>query len=181
MTDSVIYTVDVPVRPEALDDFRTVAKEMVGTVGRHPGHIANEVMEPADQSSPMFSFTMHFASEATLHDWLSSDAHRSFVARIRPLTSGHYHAQVRSSLAGWIPAQVGRTPPHYKSAIATYCGLLPSLLTLRWALDQLGIQILGPTLALAVTLAVSCTLMTWIVMPFVTKLLAPWLYSSTSS
>jgi uncharacterized protein len=177
MAGAVIYTVNVPVRLNSIDAFRAVATEMMTTVGHHSGHLAHEVMEPVDGTRPVFTIMIEFDGESALRDWLGTELHSAFVDRIVPLMSGDYAAELRSGMGIWVPPAAGRAPPKYKAAIATFIGLFPLLLLLRIGLGKLGIGRLDPTLGLAISLALSCIMMTWLVMPFVTRLLAPWLYA----
>ena len=178
MADPVVYSVDIALRVEQIDALRRILREMLEQAEAHQGFVQGAVAEPASPDSPIFSIVLDFKDDAALGAWLGSTAHRAFVERIRPFAIGSYSPVVRAALAGWVPSQKGRVPPKYKSAIATFSGLFPLLLTLRWILGLLGIDRLGPVLGLGVTLAISCALMTWFVMPTVTRLLAPWLYAS---
>jgi uncharacterized protein len=181
MADPVVYSVDIALRVEHLGALRLILRDMLEQAEAQIGFVQGAVAEPASPDHPIFSIVLDFKDEAALSAWLGSAAHRAFVERIRPFAIGSYSPVVRSALAGWVPSQKGRVPPKYKSAIATFSGLFPLLLTLRWILGWLGIDRLGPALGLGVTLAISCALMTWLVMPTVTRLLAPWLYAPTDS
>lgn len=62
----------------------------------------------------------------------------------------------------------------------TFVGPFPLFLCLRTNGTLLRLESPGPVVPLAVTLAISCAAMTWIVMPTLTRALAGWLYGRTS-
>jgi antibiotic biosynthesis monooxygenase (ABM) superfamily enzyme len=85
---------------------------------------------------------------------------------------------VLTGLEGWftLPAQPGAPPPPaYKMAILTWVTIFP-LITVVVAASAPLIGPLPLVPRLAVTTLVTVSLMTWVVMPRVTRLLHRWLY-----
>jgi uncharacterized protein len=85
--------------------------------------------------------------------------------------------QVLTGLESWftLPAQPGAPPPPYKMALVTWATIFP-LITV---IVVVSAPLLGPLpllARLAVTTGVTVPLMTWVVMPRVTRLLHRWLY-----
>ncbi len=151
---------------------------MMLSIARHDGHLASEIMRPLDQSNPIYSLIINFRDESSMRSWLNSIEHQDYVNRIMPHMSGPYHAEVRSALGGWVPPVAGKLPPKYKSVLATFLGLYPLFLVLRWTSGLLTRTGQPSEFDLAVRLFVSCALMTWFVMPFITRILSSWLYGS---
>jgi len=118
-----------------------------------------------------------FASAAELRAWLDSTEHTTWVERAEPHAIGPTRSGFRTGLESWftLPSDPGLPPPPpYKMALLTWLTIFP--------LISLVIVVLGPHLRglallprLAITTAVTVPLMTWIVMPIVTKLLRRWL------
>jgi len=119
-----------------------------------------------------------FASAAELRAWLDSTEHTTWVERAEPHAIGPTRSGFRTGLESWftLPSDPGLPPPPpYKMALLTWLTIFP--------LISLVIVVLGPHLRglallprLAITTAVTVPLMTWIVMPIVTKLLRRWLF-----
>jgi antibiotic biosynthesis monooxygenase (ABM) superfamily enzyme len=84
--------------------------------------------------------------------------------------------QFLTGLESWftLPGRPG-TPRPYKMALLTWITICPLITLVVVALDPLLVQLaLVPRLAL--TTAVTVPIMTWLVMPRVTRMLHGWLY-----
>ena len=96
--------------------------------------------------------------------------------------TGPTRTQFVTGLETWftLPARPGaRPPPPYKMALLTWITIFPLITGV--------VVVLGPLLEgmalvprLAVTTAVTVPLMTWVVMPRVTRALRSWLYPTRS-
>lgn len=86
--------------------------------------------------------------------------------------------QFLTGLESWftLPGRPGSPPPPpYKMALLTWVTIFPLITVVVLALDPLLVRLdLVPRLA--VTTAVTVPIMTWLVMPRVTRLLRGWLY-----
>ena len=116
-----------------------------------------------------------FSNNADLASWLASTEHATFVTRVEPMLVDRYQTTVRTGMESWVPSPGVRPPQRWKSAIVTFVGLFPLLIVLRLVSDALRFEALGPVAALALSVAISCVAMTWIVMPVLTKVLRGWL------
>jgi antibiotic biosynthesis monooxygenase (ABM) superfamily enzyme len=75
-----------------------------------------------------------------------------------------------------LPGQPGvAPPPRYKMALVTWIAIFP-LITAIAAITGPLIKELPLALRLAITTGLTVPLMTWVVMPRVTRLLRGWLY-----
>ena len=82
-----------------------------------------------------------------------------------------------TGLESWftLPTQPGAPPPRYKMAVLTWVTIFP-LITLVVVVSAPLMGSLPLVLRLGVTTLVTVSLMTWVVMPRVTRLLRGWLY-----
>jgi uncharacterized protein len=91
---------------------------------------------------------------------------------------GPLQRQVLTGLESWftLPTQPGSPPPPpYKMALVTWVTIFP-LITLVVVATAPLVGSLPLVARLAVTTAVTVPLMTWVVMPRMTRLLHRWLY-----
>ena len=91
---------------------------------------------------------------------------------------GPLQRQVLTGLEGWftLPSQPGTPPPpRYKMAIVTWAAIFP-LITLVVVATAPPVGSLPLVARLAVTTGIAVPLMTWWVMPQMTRLLRRWLY-----
>lgn len=112
-----------------------------------------------------------FYESALFNDWNNSVAHMSEgEAEIRDL----------HGLEAWFRNPLAPRPPRWKMAVATLCGVFPT----SFALSSLLVA-LAPTWPLAVrslTMSVLMVLMlTWGVMPVITRVLEPWLHGRAAN
>jgi antibiotic biosynthesis monooxygenase (ABM) superfamily enzyme len=143
-----------------------------------PGYLGVEVFRPAPGATGEYRTVYRFDSAAHLRAWLDSPKHAAWLARAEPHAAGPLRSQVLVGLEGWftLPTQPGSPPPpRYKMAIVTWATIFPLITLLVVALAALLGRL--PLVArLAVTTGVAVPLMTWVVMPRVTRLLGRWLY-----
>jgi uncharacterized protein len=87
-----------------------------------------------------------------------------------------------TGLESWftLPSQPGAPPPPpYKMALLTWITIFPLITGIVVAAGPL-VEDLPVVLRLGITTAVAVPLMTWVVMPRVTRLLRGWLYPHAS-
>jgi uncharacterized protein len=91
---------------------------------------------------------------------------------------GPMHTQFLTGLETWftLPDRPGTPrPPPYKMALLTWITIFPLITLVVIVLDPLLTQ-LALVPRLAVTTAITVPIMTWLVMPRITRLLRNWLY-----
>jgi uncharacterized protein len=149
-----------------------------GAARAFPGYLGVEVFRPAGGQGGEYRIVYRFDSVAHLHAWLDSAEHGAWLARAEPHVAGPMRTQVLTGLEGWftLPTQPGAPPPPaYKMAIVTWMTIFP-LITLVVVASAPLLGRLPLVARLAVTTGVTVPLMTWVVMPRVTRLLHRWLY-----
>ena len=149
------------------------------TARTFPGYLGIDIFRPTPTGQGGEYRTIYrFDSAAHLQAWLDSPQHRAWLARAEPHVAGPMRTQVLVGLEGWftLPTSPGvAPPPPYKMALVTWATIYPLITLVVVATTPL----LGPlplVAQLAVTTAVTVPLMTWLVMPRVTRLLHRWLY-----
>ena len=120
---------------------------------------------------------LRFASAAALDDWQGSAIYDALLRDADQISSAGEASQIRSGLETWftlpdMPAPV-RPPPKWKMAAITWLALLPMVITLAYVFAPLHLPFL---LQAAVSTAIPVALLTWIIMPRVTRALYRWLY-----
>ena len=152
-----------------------------GAARAFPGHLGVEVLRPtpgAGGEDREYRTIYRFDSAAHLKAWLDSPQRAAWLERAEPHVAGPMRTQVLVGLEGWftLPSQPGvPPPPPYKMALVTWATIFPLITGVVVATAPL----LGPlplVARLAVTTGVTVPLMTWLVMPRVTRLLHRWLY-----
>ena len=153
-----------------------------GAARTFPGYLGVEVFRPAAGQGGEYRTVYRFDSLAHLRAWLDSEERAAWLARAEPHVAGPMRTQVLTGLESWftLPTQPGAPPPPpAKMALVTWATIFP-LITLVVIATAPLVGSLPLVLRLAVTTGVTVPLMTWVVMPRVTRLLHPWLYPDPS-
>jgi uncharacterized protein len=157
-------------------DFLQWAEGFHAVMASHPGFRSGQVVPPVEGAQPEWVFVYTFDSPGDLRRWLASEDRRIWLARAEPMVAFQGPAQVTSGLEqlfGLLPE--APPPPVWKVATSVVLGLFPlSVLNQLYLAPRLGSLPLLPRALLSTVIVVG--LMTWVVMPGVTRLLRPWLY-----
>lgn len=156
------------------DKVRAFVKEALG----FPGHLGVHVLKPSHGAGREYRVVLRFASRAQWRDFEAWPAYTAFREDIRPLLEREPCVEELSGLESWFTlpeAPVIRPLPRWKMACVTLLGVFPTSLAFTVLLGPLigGWPLVARSFAVAV-----CTVatLTWFVMPFLTKMLRPWLY-----
>jgi uncharacterized protein len=149
---------------------------------RFPGHLGVEVYRPVSASAGEYRIVYRFDTGEHLRAWLDSDERAAWLERAEPHVIGPMRTRFMTGLETWftLPDRPGvQPPPPYKMALLTWITIFPLITLVVIALDPL-LEKLDLVPRLAVTTAVTVPIMTWLVMPRVTRLLRSWLYPTVS-
>lgn len=172
--DTVTLVSSVRLRAGTETAHGSLHDEAVAAAGRLGGLVSAELLPaiPGAQEDTVALFT--FATRADLDRWLASAERRHLLAAMDELAEGTRTINVVGGFAGWFGPPDGRTPRRWKQAAAVFVGLLPIAL-----LTTLVLRVVAPDLPLVVTVtasaAVNVAILTWLVMPPLTRALSDWL------
>jgi antibiotic biosynthesis monooxygenase (ABM) superfamily enzyme len=179
----VTTTVTRRVKPGHEEFYEQFLEGIIAAARQYPGHLGVEVFRPESASAGEYRTVYRFDSAEHLAAWLDSDEHAVWLERAEPHVIGPMRTSFITGLEGWftLPGSPGTPPPPpYKMAVVTWITIFPLITGL--------IVVLGPLLKdlplvprLAITTAITVPLMTWVVMPRVTRLLRRWLYPGQPS
>jgi uncharacterized protein len=174
----VTATVTRRVKPGHEAAYEQFLAGIGGAAKAFPGYLGEEVFRPAGGAGGEYRIIYRFDSPAHLRAWLDSAERAAWLQRAEPHVASPMRTQYLTGLEGWftLPAQPGAPPPPAdKMAVLTWVTIFP-LITLAVVVPAPLIGGLPLVPRLAVTTLVTVSLMTWVVMPRVTRLLHRWLY-----
>ena len=164
------------VRPGAKEPFERWVEELLAMAARSQALQGSSVLTAG---SDEYFILLRFASQAELDRWQAlpevvallgrGDAHA--VAADQPV--------VRTGLETWftlpgLPAPP-KAPPKWKMALVTWLALLPQVILLGFVIPA---EL--PMLArVSLSTAIPVMMLTWVIMPRLTRLLYPWLYAAS--
>ncbi|PIE19799.1 MAG: antibiotic biosynthesis monooxygenase [Proteobacteria bacterium] len=146
------------------------------------GYLGTTILRP-DDSKPSertreYTVLLNFATAAHLERWMSSAERQEHLHLAAHLCLDDSEIQTLTGLERWftLPDRaVSQPPARYKMAALTALGLYPLLLLLTLALRPL-IGGLPSEVQILISVVLGVPLMTWAVMPLVTRLFFRWLY-----
>ncbi len=162
-------------KEEAFEDW---LKGIMNDAVSFQGHLGTGIIRPSKKSRPEYIIVFRFDTYEHLMAWETSDVRREWVRRVQPLITGEAKVQRHTGLEYWftIPDHPeSAPPPRIKMAFVTWLALFPLVLLVPPLLTRL----LGPMPGwgqIMIIAAVMVLLMTYLVMPQMTRLFSRWLY-----
>jgi antibiotic biosynthesis monooxygenase (ABM) superfamily enzyme len=156
------------------------------------GHLGVNVIRPVEQSSPEYVIIFRFNTLNNLLKWERSQVRKEWLEKSKDVVEGEDKVQKLTGLEFWFtPSSIHQTqgeannnearsqpvdlPPRYKMAIVTAGIVFVLLNTLIPQIQQLTAP-LPLVLSSLLGVIIMVFLMTYLIMPSVTRLLKPWLY-----
>ena len=173
-------TVDVmqSVRPGKEREFEALLEQIIGTASTFEGYLGSSVFRPHEQNPSEYRVIFKFDRLDHLKQWENSTARQNYLAQAKQLTVNEGTFSIITGLETWftLPSKPGLKPPaRYKMVIVTGAVIfvinrILALVPAAW------LGVFPPLVQLLISIFITVTLMTYLVMPRLTKLLAWWLY-----
>jgi uncharacterized protein len=159
-------------------EFEEWVSGILGAANEFPGYLGSEVLRPSDNRDDEYRIIFRFDHASNLHAWENSEERQQWLRESRPLLHEKEKVHVLTGLETWftLPTKLGEpAPPRYKMAIVTWLAVFP-VVAVIFSLFGHWLALL-PTLARTLVFtAVMVTLMTYVIMPRMTRLFSFWLY-----
>ncbi|MCM2389760.1 antibiotic biosynthesis monooxygenase [Streptomyces albipurpureus] len=159
--------------------FEEWANGLFSVAARFPGHLGHGLFRPASPGEPWF-LVHRFRDNDAYEHWHASGERTTWFAR----ADGHHREIDRrwlTGLEGWFPvpgADTRQAPSQGKMTLTAFLGIFPVSLLAGTVLQpaMAGLPLVVRTGIIA---ALFSTLMSYAVMPVLTRLLRRWLFPST--
>lgn len=174
----VTVSVTRRIKPGCETAFEEVLLGIISAAMSFDGHLGVNVFRPTDAANPEYRVIFKFDRMSNLRCWEKSEVRGKWLARAESLTLGSPETQVLTGLEAWFtpPIQQENAPPHYKMALLTWLGIFP-LITGLLALLGPWLNSIPLVLRTFILTALLVPLMTYVVMPWLTKRFKGWLYT----
>jgi uncharacterized protein len=165
------------VKPGREADFEAWARGIVAAARQFPGHLGASVLDAPGSREYHILFT--FADRRSLRAWLDSDERRRWLVRVGELLEADRGLQQLTGLETWfkLPGSNVPTmtpPPRWKMWLVSLVAVYPLVLAFQVLVVPRMARLPLPLRALVFPL-VLLTLITFVVMPMVTRALRRWL------
>jgi uncharacterized protein len=159
-------------------EFEEWASGILAAANGFPGYLGSEVLRPGDDpEDDEYRIVFRFDRASNLRAWEKSEERRRWLDEVEPLVHEE-DVRVLTGLETWftLPSKPGQpAPPRYKMAVVTWLAVFP-LITLIFALFGPLLSQLPTLLRTLILTMVMVTLMTYEIMPRLTRLFSFWLY-----
>ena len=177
--DAITVCISRTVKPGCEADFERALHDFVQRSLSLPGQHGVHIMRPAPGSgSREYGIIRKFANRDALATFHDSPEYRVWTQDVMDLTEGNARTEELTGLESWftLPGTPLRAFPKWKMAIATFLGVFPVVVLLNLTFGRV-IASWNFLLANLVFNACVVALLTWIVMPVITRALHGWLYA----
>ena len=159
-------------------EFEEWLSGILAAANEAPGYLGSEVLRPADADDDNeYRIVFRFDHASNLHAWENSEERRRWLHKGESLQH-EQKVDVLTGLETWftLPSKVGEpSPPRYKMVVVTWLGVFP-IVTIIFSLFGHWLSLLPTLERTLVFTAVMVTLMTYVIMPRMTRLFSFWLY-----
>ena len=159
-------------------EFEEWLSGILAAASEAPGYLGSEVLRPSDsEEDNEYRVVFRFDHASNLHAWEHSEERQRWLRKAEPLQDEE-KVHVLTGLETWftLPSKAGEpSPPRYKMAVVTWLGVFP-IVTIIFSLFGHWLSLLPTLERTLVFTAVMVTLMTYVIMPRMTRLFSFWLY-----
>ncbi len=166
------------ITPGREDEYTDGLREVAQVARGFDGHQGVTILGPHGGPPTEFTAIFTFDSAANLERWMTSEERRQWLERVRELTVDDEDVESLTGLEPWftLPNRVVNRPPaRWKMSLLTFLGVYPMLLVLGAVLKP-AVGDWPLALRLGASLVVGIPLMTWFIMPGLSRLFFSWLY-----
>jgi uncharacterized protein len=166
------------VKPGHEQDFEEWVSGILTVVNTFPGYLGSEVLRPSDPEDDEYRIVFRFDHASNMRAWENSEERQRWLHKARPHLREKEKVHILTGLETWftLPSKPGApAPPRYKMAIVTWLAVFP-VVAVIFSLFGQWLNLLPTLLRTLVFSAVMVTLMTYVIMPRMTRLFSFWLY-----
>lgn len=168
------------VKPGREEGYEEWMRGIIPVAKTFVGHLGVNILRPQKGGSSEYIIVLHFDHHNHLQNWLESDVRREWIERAQPLIQAAENVQILTGLETWfeLPRRSQKAPPkRYKMALLTWLGVFITLSIVSRLLSPL-LAPLPPLIAQLITIGVVVWILTYLLMPQLTRLFYKWLYPS---
>lgn len=172
MTAPVTVSITRHVAPELADEMVGWIRAGATLAGEMPGFLGAGWIRPGVESDE-WQLLYRFADEGSMAAWEISQRRRSWLWDAEELGLVESSSQRRTGVEGWFESAPS-APPRWKQACVIWLAFFPLSLVMSYVFLGLAPDLAIPLRVLLTTLVMT-PLMTWVVLPRLTRWLGWWL------
>ena len=173
VSEPVTVTVARDVRPDRREAFEQWAREVLGLAARFPGNLGTSMLRPPPGSA-RYHLVYRFADGESLARWERSAERQAALARVEHLSDGADYARVAGLDSFFTALTPPRPGPRWRLTVLT----IAAVFAITFAFHHLVAPYVATwplPLRLLLSATVVVVLLGQVVMPRLSRWLAPWL------
>ena len=177
-TAPLTVVVSLRVRKGQQEAFEALSSQMTERASRFPGYLGTAMFRPASPDDPEYRIVFKFRDRETLTTWEESEERAELLEQIESLLVQPSEREVTSGIVTWftLPGQNPvQPPPKWKMTIVSWLALYPAVTLVFVIFGDLLAQVPLLLRTMIVTIVVM-GLMSYVLMPRMTKWFAFWLF-----
>lgn len=176
--EQVTAVISHQIKPGREQGYEEWLKGIAADAKRFEGHCGVSIIRPRDGVCPEYVAILKFDRYTHLKQWIESDVRQQWLDRLGPLISKPEEVQTLTGLETWftLSGQPRKSPPpRYKMALVTWLGVFVTVGVLSRFLPLI-LSAIPPLLSQIISSGLTVALLTYLVMPQLTRLFSRWLY-----
>ncbi len=185
--EPVTLVISKVVKPNKNDAYEIWAKGINKVIKRFDGFIGVDVIRPRDHSHNEYVVIIRFENIDALNKWQTSAICRSWLSNAQDLIETQSKYQKSDDLEFWftLPDQnvnlaTQQNPPYYKKVVVGILSVYPLIMLSNIFIAPYTTE-LPYLLRVLVSVIVISSLMSYPMIPWISKLLGFWLYPKTKA
>lgn len=166
------------VKAECENAYEAWLKDITSVARTYLGHLGTNVIRPQLGVRNEYVIIFRFDNYENLKVWMTSRDREYWLNQAQSLVESDPYVQQICGLEAWfsIPGQPLKTPPRYKTALLTWAAVFILINILSTFLVPL-LRGLPPLIISLIVTILMVVLLTYVVMPRVSRLFSWWLYA----
>lgn len=189
-SDPVTLVISEVIEPSRIEEYEAWTKGINQDARRFEGFVGVDVIRPRDHIYPEYVVIVKFDTYAHLRNWLASPTYRTWMDKSYGLIAARAQQQLPSGMELWFTlpkTQIQQSaqaeyaqPAYYKKVVLGVLAVYPLILLANATIGPL-LKGLPSLLGLLISVTFVSALLTYPVMPWLTKVLSFWLYPSVKT
>ncbi|MEO0803786.1 MAG: antibiotic biosynthesis monooxygenase [Cyanobacteria bacterium J06642_2] len=167
------------VRAGLTQEYEDWIKGISAAARAFEGHMGVSILRPQSDAQPDYVIVLQFDTCDLLTVWLNSETRNTWLERVQSLIEERENIQILTGLESWfqLPKQGGvAAPKRYKQAILVWIGVMIVALFVSPLIAPL-LELLPWLMGVAVNVAITVGLLSYVIMPQLTRRFRIWLYA----
>jgi antibiotic biosynthesis monooxygenase (ABM) superfamily enzyme len=167
------------IKPGREREFEAWLDTIINEAAKLEGHLGATVIRPKDKRNPEYVTILKFDHYSNLKRWMGSAVRERMLREAKEFATDDPDIQILTGLESWFTlpgSQTPLSPPRHKIVILTTAALFMLVNGMAYAASPV-MGGLHPLLRSALLTPLICILMTYLVMPNLTRLFSHWLFA----